>query len=191
MQRLKGAGSSQCLLCTPGGRAACVLVTVTILFLALLVAGWAGVRINRTASMPKGIWLAYPLARPPISDEIVEVCGPAIESYDTARSRGYVASGLRCAGGVAPLLKRVVAVPGDLVVMTADGVLVNGRLLPASSPRFQDSSGRPMAPAFGRYRLGEAQYWLLADHLFSFDSRYMGPIDEPQFLARLEPLWTW
>ncbi len=51
-----------------------------------------------------------------------------------------------------PLLKPIVAVAGDRVVLSAEGMRVNGRLLPKTAPLFRDAAGRSLHPwPFGAY----------------------------------------
>jgi type IV secretory pathway protease TraF len=63
-------------------------------------------------------------------------------------NRGYEARKL-------PLLKRVVALAGDMVSVSSSGVSINGQLLPNSAPLFDDEAGRPlMMTQLDHFRLG-------------------------------------
>jgi conjugative transfer signal peptidase TraF len=76
------------------------------------------------------------------------------------------------------MLRPVVAVAGDMVTVTAEGITVNGHPVPGSAPLDRDSSGRQLQPVpLGSYRLAPGQIWLSSGHdPRSFDSRYFGPV---------------
>lgn len=80
----------------------------------------------------------------------------------------------RC-DGVEPVIKRVVAVAGDRVRLTARGVFVNGRLEPESQRR-DSFRGRPIpAVAAGDVQVRPEEALLLGDvRSASFDGRYFG-----------------
>src|SRR6266851_977069 len=90
----------------------------------LLAAGWiAGLRLNLTGSLPVGLYLAVGAAS--ARGALVLVClPPQVAAF--ARARGYVPRGGACPGGVVPIGKPIVAMPGDTVTVTPTGMLVNG-----------------------------------------------------------------
>src|SRR5690349_11619406 len=94
-------------------------------WLTVRIADAAGIRINHTPSLPMGIWGIEPLHGQPQQGQIVSVCPPDTDILRKARDRGYVSWG-RCPGGYEPMLKPVIAIPGDVVSITARGVTVNG-----------------------------------------------------------------
>jgi conjugative transfer signal peptidase TraF len=74
-----------------------------------------------------------------------------------------------------PLLKRVVALAGDVVSVSSSGVSINGQLLPNSAPLFDDEAGRPLKMAkLDHCRLGTDQAFLMGVTTTSWDSRYFG-----------------
>src|SRR5215510_2320880 len=117
--------------------------------LATLVAAaiYTGLRINTSYSLPLGIYVrtADPNAR------LIEFC--PVEPFATESSeRGYRTHGTACPDGAVPLLKPVVAVAGDRVVLSPEGMRVNGRLLPKTAPLARDAAGRELHPwAVGTY----------------------------------------
>lgn len=72
------------------------------------------------------------------------------------------------------LLKRVVAVEGDIIEFKEDKVFLNGNFL--KGRKFKDSSGLPLPKLEGKFTLKENEYFVLGDAEDSFDSIYFGEI---------------
>jgi conjugative transfer signal peptidase TraF len=165
--------------------------TVGALMLGILVAEAGGLRVNATASMPRGIWRVEVAGARIERGEVVSVCPPDSPAIREAARRGYIPAGA-CPGGREPLIKPVAAIPGDLVTVTARGIAVNGEPVGDSGPLEKDSAGRPLRPIpAGAYRVPAGAVWLLSGHdLRSFDSRYFGavPVANIQGIAR--PVWV-
>lgn len=107
-----------------------------------------------------------------------------------AHNRGYVPKGGQCPGGLTPIGKMIAALPGDTVVLTIDGITVNGALQSHSRALATDRKGRGL-PQLTRsvYVVGRDYVWLLAPSERSFDSRYLGPLVARNVVARVEPVW--
>ena len=146
-----------------------------------------GVRLNATASLPIGLYI---VSTEPDAN-LAEFCPP--EPFSTISvTRGYRYRG-SCPDGDSPLLKPIVANPGDVVVTSEQGIAVNGRRLMNTSPRESDSEGRhlPHFP-FGTYPVPQGVVWVASTyHPRSFDSRYFGPIPFESIRERLKPLLVW
>lgn len=144
------------------------------------------VTINSTASLPRGLWITTGDAGPARAGDVVLICPPT-----DPQTRRYVAPGF-CPGRLVPLLKPVVAVAGDRVTATANGITVNGRAIPNSAPVGKDEGGRPLkAYKFGTYIVRAGQIWLISSYdSLSYDSRYFGPLDTNQIDDKERPLWT-
>jgi conjugative transfer signal peptidase TraF len=145
-----------------------------------------GARINTSYSLPLGLYIRTDNARA----TLIEFC--PVEPFAAESSqRGYRTRGSACPDGGVPLLKPVVAVAGDVVALAADGIRVNGRLLPKTAPLFRDGAGRSLHPwPFGSYVVEKGTVWVASTYnRGSYDSRYMGPIRISQIRARLRPLW--
>jgi conjugative transfer signal peptidase TraF len=156
-------------------RVALVLGLLALGNVAFLAAQAAGLRINTTASMPQGIYLIREHAGEiPQRGSVVVIC-PAANVLAVAIPRQYLQPG-PCPGNVEPLLKKVAAVPGDTVMVSDAGVIVNGRSLPNSQRIARDCQGRNLLRiARGRYTLAQGSLWLYAPITRSYDSRYFGP----------------
>jgi conjugative transfer signal peptidase TraF len=178
---------------TARGIARCVGLSAAgalgVLSMLAALAYQTGVVINTTASLPLGLYRAIdaPVAR----GAFVKFCPPQSAVFDEAARRGYLHAGF-CPGGYGPLLKRVLAVPGDRVQVAGDGVRIDGRLVPLSAPMWADGSGRPM-PRYAQDRvLAASELMLMSDvSPVSFDARYFGPVDRDQVQAVIDPLFTW
>lgn len=171
--------------------AAAVASSVSVAILAAASAGFAGARLNTTPSTPYGIYWVRDM--PFATGNYVTFCPPADRAeFALATARGYLPQG-RCAGGTSPMLKKIVAGPGDTVAIDQRGVHVNGRLLSGSRPLRRDAKSRPM-PVLnmaGR-RLGADEVLLLSDaHAYSFDGRYFGPLPRSSLQHVVVPWFTW
>ena len=157
--------------------------------LALVALTWP-VRINTTKSIPVGFY--WMTSDPVKKGSYVIFCPPETELFETAKARGYIGAGF-CPGGYGYMMKRVAAVKGDAVVIAADGVHVNGELLPLSVPRAADKAGRPIPRSkTDRYTLGASELLLMSDVSgTSFDGRYFGPIHRKQVQGVIRPILTW
>ena len=167
-------------------RAKRIAAAMVAFFLALfIIPGRLGIRWNASPSLPVGFYIES--ERP---SGLVEFC-PSESVGRFAAIRGYRSEG-NCPDGATPLMKPVVARSGDIVDVSPDGISVNNRLVPNTSPRSADTQGRPLQHfPFGRYRVDRGTLWVASSYNpRSFDSRYFGPIPEPSVRAHLRPLLT-
>ena len=147
---------------------------------------WGGLRLNSTGSLPLGLYRVSTAAEA----NLAEFCPP--EPYSgLSVVRQYRNPGT-CHDGDSPLLKPIVARPGDVVVLSKSGLQVNGVLLRNTAPRSQDSKARPLPHyPFGTYRVSAGNVWVASSyHPLSFDSRYFGPIPTSIIRHRLKPFLT-
>jgi conjugative transfer signal peptidase TraF len=145
-----------------------------------------GLRINTSPSLPMGLYITGADS----AANLVEFC-PTEPFATLAIVRGYRDPGV-CPDGAAPLLKPVVARPGDVVELSARGISVNGALLTNTVPLPKDTRGRPLkAWPFGRYVVASGTVWVASSyHPRSFDSRYFGPITTAAIRERLKGFLT-
>jgi conjugative transfer signal peptidase TraF len=152
---------------------------------AIAIAG--GFRLNLTPSEPLGLWRIEPLQRAVAVGDLVFVCPPATAPFIEARDRGYLRNGL-CAGGLAPLIKTVMALPGQRIDVRGI-VAVDGKPIPASSVRPTDGEGRAVRPFAGGIVPPE-HLFLYSSFASSYDSRYFGPIPASGLLGLARPVLT-
>jgi conjugative transfer signal peptidase TraF len=158
--------------------------------LAAFGACWlAGLRLNLTGSLPRGLYAVSRAAQG--RGALVLVCLP-VSVATFAKARGYVPQGGSCPVGLVPIGKRVCALPGDTVTVTPAGLLVNGTPFPNSRPLSVDHQGRPLPRlAVGRYPVHPGTLWVVSSYSrLSFDSRYFGPLETSGIQTGLRPLWT-
>ena len=142
------------------------LFAAICLALVFSLAFGAGLRINPTPSLPKGIYRISPGT--PGKGDLVSFCLDG-EYAALAKERGYLQAG-SCPSGLRPLLKRVAGLPGDIVNPGAMHI------------RALDSQGRAMPSALSAGIIPPGTALVLTDHEGSFDSRYFGlvPLDALQ-----------
>jgi len=143
-------------------------------------------RFNTSASLPVGLYRVVDTPLRP--GAFVSAC-PPVALTRIALARQYAPPG-SCPGGVTPLAKRILALPGTTLVFGSGGFRLNGHLLPATAPLPRDSAGRPLLhQPFGIHQVNPGEVWLYASARRSWDSRYWGAIPLSAIRDRLAPLW--
>jgi conjugative transfer signal peptidase TraF len=161
--------------------------------LAALTAIRFGVVFNYTHSAPFGLYreISDPANAPHDPAPYIFFCPdvrwPAMKGQPNYRNPMRT-----CPDGFAPLIKPVVAWPGDTVETSAAGVSVNGRPLPHTATMDRDSSGRQIHPfPAGKYLVQGNQLWVVSSFSpRSFDSRYFGPIPLKSVRSWIRPLFV-
>lgn len=158
-------------------------IILMVLFSVAFAAKFYGICINMTPSMPTGI---YKKDNGTIHQgDIVAFC--LKEPYKTIGLKQlYVEKGTVCEGSD-PLIKQVIAVPGDTVQLADTFIAVNSIVYPYQT-LYTDSHHRKLA--IYPHRVYHAQgYWLIGTHsLYSWDSRYFGEVSAKQILYKLRPI---
>ena len=164
-----------------------VAVLVVITLLALM--GVFHMRFNFTPSMPIGFY--YQVSHPGIlkRGQTVEVCLPRIIG-EQGLSRGYLNKGF-CEGGFEPVIKELIALPGDEVQITQEGILVNQVFHYAPFIKF-DMHGNAMSSYPVKIIKSTNQYWLYGanDPEYSWDSRFYGGVGLKDIYGVLKKILT-
>lgn len=134
-----------------------------------------GFYIRATGSIEHGDIISFCLAKP---------------SQTFGLQRGYLMSGQICHGSV-PLLKEVIAVPGDDVALSMTSIIVNGKVYSAVTDLVDSQNRKLFIFPRGTY-LHTSGYWLFGNNsVKSWDSRYWGPVQSFQIISKMKPLLTW
>ncbi len=167
-----------------------MILSTALLAIALLIVASlsGGYRINLTPSEPLGLWRIVPLSRPAAVNDLVFICPPATADMLEARARGYLRSG-SCPGGVAPLIKTVIAIKGQHVEIGAS-VSVDGRGVSSSGLAQSDGRGRRLAP-FRSGIVPPGFVFLHSGFPGSYDSRYFGPLPASGILGLAKEVLTY
>ena len=155
----------------------------------------AGVRINLSPSMPKGL---YRLVR---CDETVgldaavgdRVAIDTKKASSNARLSFFRSLGWLSTSGRSDdlLMKTVVGIGGDEVTEEDGRLHVNGTPLSRNASRRERVVGRLSLPSVELpQRINEGEVWLSSDHEKGIDSRYFGPIARSLIACEVEALWT-
>ena len=164
-----------------------LLLLLLVIVLVVVLNKYFDIAINITPSMKYGIYIK---ANGEIGEgDTVSVC--LKDPYKKiALERNYAAKGSKCSG-IDPLIKEVVAIPGDDVILADKYVEVNQKRYSFPTSHF-DSLDRVLAVyPRGKY-LHTPSYWLIGvNNKKSWDSRYFGPVSRAQILTKLKPLWVW
>jgi conjugative transfer signal peptidase TraF len=135
---------------------------------------------NASASVPIGLYRVQPLVKLHITELVV--AAPPEPLVSMLADGGYLPRGV-------PLLKRVLALPGQTVCRAGRAITVDN--IDMGEARERDGRGR-LLPVWDGCRLiaeGEVflMNWQSAD---SLDGRYFGPLPVASIVGRATPLWT-
>jgi conjugative transfer signal peptidase TraF len=135
---------------------------------------------NASASAPIGLYAIRPAAQIKIADLVaVRAPEPLAGFLD---ERGYLPRG-------APLLKRVLGLPGQQVCRIGHAITVDGMEMGLALARDRIGRDLPLWQGCRRIRTGEVflMNWQVRD---SLDGRYFGPIPAAAIIGRAVLLWT-
>jgi conjugative transfer signal peptidase TraF len=135
---------------------------------------------NATASTPTGLYALRPVGRLHAM-ELVAVRPPEPVA-------SFLAGGGFLPNGV-PLLKHVMALPGQTVCRTGDAIIVDG--IAAGDARERDHLGRPLPRWSGCRTLRPGEVFLMNPTVpDSLDGRYFGPLPTSSIVGRAVPILT-
>jgi len=163
-----------------------ITIAITTLIFTLLYQ--LGYRVNLSQSYPRGIYRSIEKSTLDYGDFIM-FCPKNTPLMQEALKRGYILRGV-CDGGYYPLLKKVAALPGDRVEVK-DYVYINGNKQPKSKLYKEDPKGNPLPRTKdNNITVPQGYMFLLSDyHELSFDSRYLGLIEQNRTISHMEPYW--
>jgi conjugative transfer signal peptidase TraF len=159
-----------------------LITGLIVLIVVGLIKHW-GIVINTTSSMPEGLYLKQASTTIERGDVVAIFLKPPYQTIGI--KQGYLKQQLLSKTAI-PLIKQVVAVPGDTVELTDSYISVNGHRYPYKT-YYVDSHHRPLT-VYPRGTYHAQGYWLIgtADS-HSWDSRYWGEVAQEQILYPLKP----
>lgn len=171
-------------------RRAMVITGVTLAVLAPLSAlALTHVSINTTSCLPMGFYRAA-APKPLAVGQTYTVCVPQKWTV-YGLHRGYLDPGTDCPGGSQALIKKIAAVPGQVVDVTQHGVFIDGKMWSMSTPLTRDTAGRPLSPDYGVHLIQPGTVWVMGLSPKAWDSRYYGAVPDTDLLSREKAVLTW
>jgi conjugative transfer signal peptidase TraF len=166
-----------------------VLVTsFSLLAFAFVMFHALGCRVNRSESLPGHVYRITSLEEnePLKIGDIVLIDLSKISNsvIDRGIERGYVSRAWN-----QPMLKRIGAIPGGVVVLQDGAMFVNGEGQGKITVASRDSYGGELSPWPTPLTLPPNYYWLVSHPERGFDSRYFGPIHRSAFTHKAEPVF--
>lgn len=135
---------------------------------------------NASASVPIGLYLVKPADALHIGELVVVMPPEAVAAF--LAERGYLARGV-------PLLKRVLALPGQMVCRTGRTITVDGKTVGDALDR--DRLGRVLPDWQSCRIVADSEVFLMNwQSTNSFDGRYFGPLSASTIVGRAVPLGT-
>jgi conjugative transfer signal peptidase TraF len=135
---------------------------------------------NASASVPIGLYAVHPAGTLQVGELVIVT--PPEPLADFLDDRHYLPKGV-------PLLKRILALPGQVVCRSSRTITVDGNVMGEAFER--DHLGRPLPVWQGCRRIADGEIFLMnrqpAD---SLDGRYFGALPATTIVGRAEPLWT-
>ncbi|HEY1888032.1 MAG TPA: S26 family signal peptidase [Roseiarcus sp.] len=135
---------------------------------------------NASASVPIGLYAVRPAGALNVTELVVVRPPEALAKF--LDERHYLPRGV-------PMLKRVLALPGQSVCRTGRTINVDGVAMGDALDR--DRSGRPLPSWQGCQRIADGDVFLMNwQSEDSLDGRYFGLLPITAIVGRADPLWT-
>jgi conjugative transfer signal peptidase TraF len=135
---------------------------------------------NATGSTPIGLYAIQPPEHLHIDDLVAVMPPDAIANFLSAG--GYLPDGV-------PLLKHVLAIPGQTICREDSHILVDGIVM--GDARDRDSLGRDLPIWSGCQKLQPGEIFVMNRNVpDSLDGRYFGALPASSVIGRAVPIWT-
>jgi conjugative transfer signal peptidase TraF len=135
---------------------------------------------NASASVPIGLYAVHPAGA--LHEAELVLVQPTGELTSFLDGRHYLPKG-------APMLKRVLALPGQTVCRADRAITVDG--IAMGEALDHDRRGRPLPVWQGCQRIPDGDVFLMnRQSADSFDGRYFGLLPVTAIVGRADPLWT-
>lgn len=162
----------------------CATVFTTIAAAGLVLSTLGGVTPyyiwNASNSVPIGLYHVQPVTRLTVT-ELVAVQPPDLLAAFLDLN-GYLPNGV-------PMLKRVLALPGQTVCRNGAMVAVDG--IDVGEAYERDRRGRPLPVWHGCRVIADGDVFVMNwQSANSLDGRYFGPLPDSAVIGRAVPVWT-
>lgn len=162
----------------------CIVLFTTFVMTTLLLStvGGATPRYiwNASNSVPIGLYRVQPVNRLNVT-ELVAVQPPDLLAAFLDLN-GYLPAGV-------PMLKRVLALPGQTVCRNRLTIAVDG--IDVGEARERDGRGRPLPVWQGCRTIADGDVFVMNwQSTDSLDGRYFGPLPSSSVIGRAIPVWT-
>ena len=135
---------------------------------------------NASESVPLGLYRVQPAGKLTVTELVVAMPPEPLASF--LAESGYLPRGV-------PLIKRILALPGQSVCRNELRIVVDG--IDMGAARERDRRGRALPVWRGCRIIPMGEVFLMNwDEPASLDGRYFGPIAASSLIGRAEPLWT-
>jgi conjugative transfer signal peptidase TraF len=135
---------------------------------------------NASNSVPLGLYRLQSVTKLTVTD-LVAVRPPDVLAAFLDRN-GYLPIGV-------PMLKRVVALPGQTVCRSGLAITVDN--IDVGQARERDGRGRPLPSWQGCRVVADGDIFVMnRQSADSLDSRYFGPLPASAVIGRVAPVWT-
>jgi conjugative transfer signal peptidase TraF len=135
---------------------------------------------NASESVPIGLYRVRPSGKLTVTNLVVVQPPEPLATF--LADGGYLPRGV-------PLIKRILALPGQTVCRTALAIVVDG--IEMGAARERDRRGRTLPTWQGCRLLARGEVFIMNwDEPVSLDGRYFGPIPVTAIVGRAHPLWT-
>jgi conjugative transfer signal peptidase TraF len=134
---------------------------------------------NASASVPIGFYAVRPAGALHVNELLVVTPPEPLATFLDARR--YLPKGV-------PLLKHVLALPGQTVCRSGGAITVDGVAMGEALDR--DHLGRPLPVWQGCRVVATGEVFLMNRRADSLDGRYFGPLPATTIVGQAAPLWT-
>lgn len=135
---------------------------------------------NTSESVPIGLYSVEPVGQLAVTNLVVAAPPQPLAIF--LAERGYLPLGV-------PLVKRILALPGQSVCRSEFAISVDGIEMGAALTC--DRHGRPLPVWRGCRIIAQGEVFLMNwDQPASLDGRYFGPVPLSGIIGRAHPLWT-
>lgn len=165
-----------------------LLIVFSFFEIFIFILSQLGYRLNPSDSIPIGLYKISNSSS--FKNKYIIFCPDNRDEFSQAVDRGYIDNGF-CQSGFGYMMKKVVAIAGDVISVTDKGVIVNNKLQPYSTPLKKDGANRALNQwRINDYQLKNNELLTMTDQdRWSFDGRYYGLVKANQIKGVITPIW--